>query len=51
MIKSEKNKSEITLVLAGQILITVKGRQLEDDAVLKEYLEQLDFSKLKEALL
>ncbi|WP_299878910.1 hypothetical protein [uncultured Cocleimonas sp.] len=51
MIKTEKNRSEITLVLAGQILITVKGRQLEDDAVLKEYLEQLDFAKLKDALL
>lgn len=51
MIKTEKNRSEITLVLAGQILITVKGRQLEDEAVLKEYLEQLDFSKLKDALL
>ncbi|GAA0422232.1 hypothetical protein GCM10009133_33490 [Cocleimonas flava] len=51
MIKTEKNRSEITLVLAGQILITLKGRQLEDDAVLKEYLEQLDFAKLKDALL
>ncbi len=51
MIKTEKNKTEITLMLVGQILIKATGRQLEDDAVLKEYLEQLDFSKLKEALL
>ena len=51
MIKTEKNKSEINLVLAGQILIKVTGRKLEDDAVLKQYLEQLDFSKLKDALL
>ena len=51
MIKKEKTKTEITLVLAGQILVKVSGRRLEDDAVLKEYLEQLDFSKLKEALL
>ncbi len=51
MIKTENNKTEITLMLAGQILIKATGRQLEDDAVLKEYLEQLDFSKLKEALL
>ena len=51
MIKTQKTKTEITLILAGQILITVKGRQLEDDAVLKEYLEQLDFAKLKDALL
>ena len=51
MIKTDKNKTEITLMLAGQILIKATGRQLEDDAVLKEYLEQLDFSKLKEELL
>ncbi len=51
MIKTENNKTEITLMLAGQILIKATGRQLEDDAVLKEYLEQLDFNKLKEALL
>jgi len=51
MIKTEKNKTEINLVLAGQILVKVTGRKLEDDAVLKQYLEQLDFSKLKDALL
>ena len=51
MIKTEKNKTEISLVLAGQILVQVTGRKLEDDAVLKEYLEQLDFAKLKDALL
>ncbi len=51
MIKTEKNKTEISLVLAGQILVKVSGRKLEDDAVLKQYLEQLDFSKLKDALL
>jgi len=51
MIKTEKSKTEITLMLSGQILIKATGRNLEDDAVLKEYLEQLDFSKLKEALL
>ena len=51
MIKTQKTKTEITLILAGQILIKATGRQLKDDAVLKQYLEQLDFGKLKEALL
>jgi len=51
MIKTDKNQTEISLVLAGQILVKITGRKLEDDAVLKEYLEQLDFSKLKDALL
>ena len=51
MIKTDKYKTEISLVLAGQILVQVTGKKLEDDAVLKEYLEQLDFAKLKDALL
>jgi len=51
MIKTDKNQTEINLVLAGQILVKVTGRKLEDDAVLKQYLEQLDFNKLIAALL
>lgn len=51
MIKKDKYKTEINLVLAGQILVQVTGKKLEDDAVLKQYLEQLDFAKLKDALL
>jgi len=51
MIKKDKYKTEISLVLAGQILVQVTGKKLEDDAVLKQYLEQLDFAKLKDALL
>jgi len=51
MIKKDKNKTEISLVLAGQILVQVTGRKVEDDEVLKQYLKQLDFAKLKDALL
>ena len=51
MIKTGKNKAEINLVLAGQILVKITGKRLKDDAVMKQYLEQLDFSKLKDALL
>ncbi len=51
MIKTEKNKTEITLVLVGQIMIKLTGKNLKDDAVLKEYLAAIDMNKLKEALL
>lgn len=51
MIKTAKNKTEINLVLAGQILVKLTGKRLKDDADLKRYLEQLDFSQLKDALL
>ena len=51
MIKKDKYKTEISLVLAGQILVQVTGKKLKDDSVLKQYLEQLDFAKLKDALL
>lgn len=51
MIKTDKNKTEISLVLAGQILVQITGKRVEDEAVLKQYLEQLDFAKLKDALL
>ena len=51
MIKKGKYKTEINLVLAGQILVQVAGKQLKDEAVLKQYLEQLDFAKLKDSLL
>lgn len=51
MIKTEKNKTEITLILVGQIMIKLTGRYLKDDEVLKEYLKKIDMNKLKEALL
>ncbi|MEE9445691.1 MAG: hypothetical protein V3V19_08495 [Cocleimonas sp.] len=51
MIKTKKNKTEMSLILAGQILIKLTGKSLKDDGVLKEYLKKIDFKKLKEALL
>ena len=51
MIKTGKNNTEINLVLAGQILVKLTGKKLQDEGVLKQYLEQLDFDKLKDALL
>ncbi len=51
MKKMDGNKPEITLLLAGQILLKLTGRNLEDSAVLEEYLKKMDMSALKEALL
>jgi hypothetical protein len=42
---------EITLLLAGQIMIKIIGKNLDDEKVLKEYLNAFDLAKLKEALL
>ena len=51
IIKKDRKMTEITLVIAGQIMLKLTGRNLEDDAVLKQYLEAIDIKKLKEALL
>lgn len=51
MKKTNGDRSEITLLLAGQILVKLMGRKLEDNAVLEEYLKKMDMSALKEALL
>ncbi|MCK5809995.1 MAG: hypothetical protein KAH00_02850 [Cocleimonas sp.] len=51
MKKKNGKTIEITLLLAGQIMIKVVGKNLEDEKVLKEYLNAFDFAKLKEALL
>ncbi len=51
MKKVNGNKSEIMIVVAGQIMIKVVGSNLKDDAVLKEYLDAIDIAKLKGALL
>ena len=49
--KTERNTTEVTLLLAGQILIKVTGKRLKDEAVLEQYLDEIDMKKLKEALL
>ena len=51
IIKKDRKITEITLVIAGQIMLKLTGKNLEDDAVLKQYLETIDMKKLKEALL
>ena len=51
MKKTEGKTTEITLLLAGQIMIKVTGENLKDDTVLKDYLDAIDMGKLKEALL
>jgi hypothetical protein len=49
--KTEGNKTEITLLLVGQIMIRIDGENLQDDAVLEQYLDKIDMKALKEALL
>ncbi|RTZ64988.1 MAG: hypothetical protein DSZ29_04855 [Aquificaceae bacterium] len=49
--KTKGNRVEITLLIAGQIMLKVEGRNLKDKAVLKQYLDAIDINKLKEKLL
>ena len=51
MKKVKGDTVEITLLVAGQIAVMLKGRKLKDNAVIEQYLEKIDFAKLKEALL
>jgi hypothetical protein len=51
IIKKDRKITEITLVIAGQIMLKLTGKNLEDDAILKQYLETIDMKKLKETLL
>ena len=51
MKKVNGNNTEITLLIAGQILLKINGTQLKDSAVLEQYLDAIDISKLKEKLL
>ncbi|MCK5903455.1 MAG: hypothetical protein KAG28_09955 [Cocleimonas sp.] len=49
--KKGKNTVEITLLMAGQVMVKVTGRYLQDEAVLKQYLDAMDMKKIKAALL
>jgi hypothetical protein len=49
--KKQGEKSEITLLIAGQIMIKLTGNRLRDDAVLESYLDQMDMKKIKSSLL
>lgn len=51
MKKKNGDTIEITLLLAGQIMIKVVGNHLKDEKVLSEYLDAFDLAKLKAALL
>lgn len=42
--------TEITLLVTGQIMLQVKGRYLEDDTPLTDYLNVLDFDRIKQSL-
>lgn len=49
--KISGDKTEITLLLAGQIMLKVTGNKLKDAAVLEQYLDAMDMGKLKAELL
>ena len=49
--RKEGNRVEITLMLAGQILLQLKGQNLNDEAVLEAFLEAMDLKAIKLALL
>lgn len=49
--KVDKNSTEITLSVIGQIMIKITGTKLKDQAVLEQYLDTIDIDKLKAELL
>ena len=49
--REERDTIEITLLLAGQILLQLKGERLSDESVIKAYLDAIDFKAVKAALL
>ncbi len=49
--KTEGSNTEITLLLAGQIMVRLDGENLKDPAVLEQYLDAIDMKKLKMSLL
>ena len=49
--KKEGGATEITLIIAGQIMVRLTGENLKDDTVLEQYLDAMDMKKLKMSLL
>ncbi len=47
--KSNSRDWEASLMLAGRILVQVKGSRLKDDSAIRAYLDALDLKKITEA--
>lgn len=45
------NRVETTLAVAGQVMVQVNATNLADLAVIKQYLDAMDFAQIKSALL
>jgi hypothetical protein len=50
MKRTEPNQTEITLSVTGQVMVQATGSNLKDAAALEEYLNALDFERIKAAL-
>lgn len=51
MKRTEGNEVEITLLMAGQVMIKATGDRLGDEKVLEAYLELLDMDRIRDAYL
>lgn len=51
MKKKEGTKTEISLLISGQILLKLSGNNLKEDSILEKYLEAIDIKALKNSLL
>lgn len=49
--EKEGTNTNITLLMAGQIMIKLEGDSLQDDKVLETYLDKMDMNKIKSSLL
>lgn len=47
---AQRKDGELSVVLEGKTLITVKGRRITDKEILHKYMEILDFDAVKKAL-
>lgn len=51
MKETTEGSVEVSLMLAGQVMIKITGRHLSDEAVIEQYLEAMDFDRLEATLL
>jgi hypothetical protein len=49
--KKEGSTTEISLLIAGQILLKLEGQNLTDESILEKYLDGIDIKELKNNLL